>query len=46
PNGIYKRPKPSADAVRSQHVLYEEAHQKLRLAEQQRSTTFETHEAG
>lgn len=46
PNGIYKRPKPSADAVRSQHVLYEEARQKLRLAEHQRSTIFETHEAG
>lgn len=46
PNGIYKRPKLSADAIRSQHVLYEEARQKLRLAEHQRSTTFETHEAG
>jgi len=45
-NGLYKRPKVTADALRSQHVLYEEARQKLQLAEHQRSTTFETHEAG
>ena len=45
-NGQYKRSKPGADPLRSQQVLYEEARQKLKLAEHQRQTTFEAHEAG
>ena len=45
-NGQYKRGKPGTDPLRSQQVLYEEAHQKLKLATHQRQTTFEAHEAG
>ena len=45
-NGQYKRGKPGSDPLRSQQVLYEETHQKLKLATHQRQTTFEAHEAG
>lgn len=45
-NGLYRRSKPGTDPLRSQQVLYEEASQKLKLAEHQRRTIFEAHEAG
>ncbi len=45
-HGLYKRVKSGVDPLRSQQILYEETRQKLRLAEHQRQTTFEAHEAG
>ncbi len=45
-NGLYRRPKVTAESLRSQQMLYDEARQKLKLAEHQRRTTFEAHEAG
>lgn len=45
PTGMYRRPKQSAEALRAQQVLYDDALQNLKKIEQQRRTTFEAYEA-
>lgn len=44
-NGLYRRLRLPIDAPRAQQILYEEACETLKLAEQHRRTTFETYEA-